>query len=86
MSPAVIRRMILRALTLNAPHPTPFEGLLAHVNEVLRPKLQAAELTQHLRHMLDAGWIDFIADDFDAANEDARRWLIKEAGEAALRR
>ncbi len=86
MSPASIRLTILRALKANAPYATPFSGLLVHVNELARPPLTAPELRDHLRRLLDALMVDFIADELDQENEDARRWVLREAGEAALKR
>lgn len=86
MSPATTRLTILRALKANAPYATPFAGLLAHVNEVARPPLAAGDLRGHLRHLLDGLMVDFIADELDPDNEDARRWVLREAGEAALKR
>jgi hypothetical protein len=86
MSPLTIRLTILRTLKLNAPYAVPFETLLAEVNRLVRPPLTAEQLTTQLRVLLDAVMIDFLADDLDPDNETARRWLIKEAGEAALKK
>lgn len=86
MSPATLRLTILRALKGNAPYATPFAGLLAHVNEVARPPVSAPELKDHLRRLLDGLMVDFLPDDLDPENEDARRWVLREAGEAALRK
>jgi hypothetical protein len=86
MSPLVIRRTILAELAAAAPYAAPAEGLLNAVNDKVRPKLSLSELRGHLSWLLDHTMVDFLPDDIDPDNVNARRWLIKEAGLAALRR
>ncbi len=86
MTPLDIRRTILRTLLEVKPFELPFEQLLATVNRMVRPALSEAELMEHLRWLIDKVMIDFLPDDFEPANERARRWLITGAGEAALKR
>lgn len=86
MSPLTIRQTILRVLVQAKPYAVPAETLLGEVNRLVRPALTAEALRTHLRPLLDASMVDFLADDLDPQNEDARRWLAREAGEAALRK
>ncbi len=86
MSPLSIRLTILRALANVKPYALPFEMLLGEVNRLVRPVLTPEALTVQLRALLDQNMINYLADDLDSENEDARRWFIREAGEAALRK
>lgn len=86
MSPLTIRITILRVLANAKPYAVPFETLLAEVNRLVRPELTSEMLLVHVRKLLDAVMIDFLSDDLDKDNEAARRWFIKEAGEAALKK
>jgi len=86
MSPATIRTTILRVLAQAKPYAVPAETLHAEVNRLLRPALSVENLRVQLSVLLDAGMIDFLADELEPKNEDARRWLIKEAGETQLRK
>ncbi len=86
MTPAVIRLTILAELAAVAPYAAPTEGLLHAINDKIRPKLTLAQLKEHLSWLLDRSYVDFLPDDIDPKNVDARRWLIKEAGLAALRK
>lgn len=86
MSPLTIRSTILRVLVQAKPYAVPAETLLEEVNRLLRPALTTEELRTELRVLLDGSRIDFLPDDLDPTNEDARRWLVREAGEAALKK
>lgn len=86
MNALTIRHAILRVLALAEPHPLPQGQLLAQVNELLRPTLAPAELTTHLSWLLDHALVDFLADAMDPENPEARQWLIRAPGLAALRR
>jgi hypothetical protein len=68
------------------PYAVPFETLLAEVNRLVRPALSAEALRGQLRPLLDGSFVDFLPDALDPDNEDARRWLLCEAGEAALKK
>lgn len=86
MSPLTIKLTILRVLAGTKPYAVPFETLLGEVNRLVRPSLDAAALLRLLRALLDASMIDFLADDLAPEDETARKWLIREAGEAALKK
>ncbi len=86
MTPLAIRSTILRVLEGVQPHALPLDALLAEVNRLVRPAITVAELKAHLSWLLDRMMIDFIADPLDEKNADARRWLIREAGLAALKK
>ena len=85
MSPLTIKQTILRVLNVNRPYAVPAEQLLAEVNRLVRPALTAEELRPHLRFLLDRNMVAFLADELDPENQDARRWLIREAGQAQLK-
>jgi hypothetical protein len=85
MNPATLKLTILRVLSGARPYALPAETLLVEVNRLTRPALTVEELRTLLRGLLDQSMIDFLPDDLDRDNEDARRWLIREAGQAQLR-
>lgn len=86
MTPLQIRHTILRVLEGVQPHALPLDALHAEVNRLVRPAVSATELKAHLSGLLDRAMIDFIPDPLDEKNPDARRWLIREAGLAVLRK
>jgi hypothetical protein len=85
MNAATIRTAILRTLDQATPYAVPFETLHAEVNRLVRPALSAENLLAHLRVLLDAVFVDFIADPLEPKNEALRKWLIIEAGRAHLK-
>lgn len=85
MSPLTIRQAILRILASAKPFAVPGETLLAEINRLVRPSLTADQLREHLTWMLDRTLIDFLPDDLAPDDYNARKWLIIEAGLAALR-
>jgi hypothetical protein len=86
MRPDVIRRTILAELRTVAPYALPVQQLLDQVNIRVRPAIKLTELKVQLSWLADQAMVGFLPDDFDPKNADARRWLIKEAGLAALSR
>ena len=86
MSPLTLRQTILRVLAQNKPYAVPAEQLLAEVNRLVRPAITEEDLRTHLSWLLDHDLVAFMPDELDTDNVSARRWLIKEAGEVALRK
>lgn len=86
MSPLQIRHTILRVLKGVEPHALPLDALHAEVNRLVRPAVSLAELKAHLSGLLDRSMVDFLNDPLDDKNPDARRWLVIEAGLAALKK
>lgn len=86
MTPLIIRRTILAELARSADFALPVEQLLEQVNLRLRPALTREQLQQHLSWLLDHAMIDFLPDELDRDNAAARKWLIREAGLAALKK
>ena len=84
MSPLTLRQTILRVLAQNEPYPVPAETLFGEVNRLVRPAITPEVFRTQLSWMLDRDLVAFLPDDIDPENVDARRWLIKEAGAAAL--
>jgi hypothetical protein len=84
MSPLSIRLCILEVLHGVRPFALPQATLLSDVNHRVRPALTLGELVKHLSWLQRQQMVAFIVDDLDPENADARKWLIKEAGIAAL--
>ena len=80
-----LARAILDRLRLCKPYALPEEQLATEVNGVLRPPANAAEFKTALKRLnvADAPRIVLLRDEFDP---EARKWVITEAGEAALLR
>ncbi len=83
--PLIIRRTILAELARSRQFALPREQLLTQVNVRLRPALTEADLAEHLGWLKDHDMVDFLPDDMDPNNAAAHRWLIREAGLAALK-
>lgn len=82
----IIRLTILAELARSADYALPLEQLLTQVNVRLRPAITMDTLKSHLSWLLDRALVDFLADDLDRDNADARRWLIREPGLTALKK
>ena len=80
-----LARAILDRLRLCKPYALPEEQLATEVNGVLRPPAKTAEFKAAIQALNVAGVprIVLMRDEFDP---EARKWLITEAGEAALLR
>jgi hypothetical protein len=80
-----LARAILDRLLICKPYALPEEQLATEVNGVVRPPAKAAEFKAALKslNVADAPRIVLLRDDFDP---EARKWIITEAGEAALLR
>ncbi|MFA6289929.1 MAG: hypothetical protein WC661_21305 [Opitutaceae bacterium] len=85
MSPLTIRRTILSVLGSAKPFAVPAETLLAEVNRLVRPAIKSVDLAEHLTALQGQQMIDYIADPVAPDDATARKWHIKEAGEAAFR-
>jgi hypothetical protein len=83
--PRTLSRAILDRLRLCKPYALPEEQLATEVNGVVRPPAKAAEFQSALQALntADAPRIILLRDDLDPEN---RKWIITEAGEAALLR
>lgn len=86
MTPLSIRLTVLSVLAQAQPYAVPQEQVLREVNLLVRPALTLAELVKHLAWLQRTQMVAFLPDDLDPANPDARKWLIKEAGLAALKK
>lgn len=84
MSPHALRYTILRLLAAAKPYTLPQDTLLMHLNRLVRPPLEAADLMKHLSWLLDHDLAGFVADPLDPENLSARKWHLREAGEALL--
>jgi hypothetical protein len=84
MAPITIRQTILRILAASRPFPVPAETLLGDVNRLVRPALTVEQLSAHLSWLLDRNLIGFLSADLAPDDDDARCWIIKEAGIAVL--
>lgn len=86
MKQVALSSVILRILDAASPYPVPQATLLSEANRAVRPPVQDSDWKLFLSIMLDRGFIDFLPDPLEPDNADERRWLIKEAGQAYLRR
>ncbi|HSI14610.1 MAG TPA: hypothetical protein VK961_21340 [Chthoniobacter sp.] len=80
-----LARAILDRLRICQPYALPEEQLATEVNGVVRPPAKATEFAAALQALntAEAPRIVLLRDDFDP---ESRKWLITEAGEAALLR
>lgn len=80
-----LARAILDRLRLCKPYALPEEQLATEVNGVLRPPARTPEFKAALKQLnvAAAPHIALLRDEFDP---EARKWIITEAGEAALLR
>jgi hypothetical protein len=80
-----LARAILDRLRVCKPYALPEEQLATEVNGVVRPPAKPAEFGAALKALTpaDAPRILLLRDDLDP---ESRKWLITEAGEAALLR
>jgi hypothetical protein len=80
-----LNRAILDRLRLCKPYALPEEQLATEVNGVVRPPAKPEEFKAALRklNVAEAPRIVLLRDEFDP---EARKWVITEAGEAALLR
>jgi hypothetical protein len=85
VKPLSIRLAILSVLRENKPFMTPQVQLLRDVNLLVRPALSPADLVKHLSWLKAQAMVTFEPDPLDPDNADVRKWLIREAGEAALK-
>lgn len=83
--PLTIRLTILRVLDAARPYALPHETLVQEVNRLVRPALTAEQLQEHLSWLLDQTMVEFLADNLAPDDVTARKWFIKEAGQAALK-
>ncbi len=86
MTALQIRHAILRVLVTVDPQALPLDAVLPEVNRQVRPSISLDDLKGHLSWLLDRAMVDFIPDPLDEKNADARRWLIREAGIATLKK
>jgi hypothetical protein len=86
VSPQTIRHTILGVLRQTKPYMVPQPQLLREVNLLVRPAITLGELVKHLSWLKAQEMITFEADSMEPKNPDARKWMIREAGEAALNR
>ncbi len=85
-TPLITRRTILAELARSPAFTLQREQLLDQVNLRLRPKLSDLDLAEHLTWLQGQAMVDFLPDSMDPDNAAARRWLICEAGLAALKK
>lgn len=85
MSPLARRLALLRILADVQPYALPAAQLLAELNRLVRPALSLVEFAELLSWLQGKAYIDFLPDALDPENAEARKWLIKEAGLAALK-
>jgi hypothetical protein len=84
MTPPTIRISLLRVLAAAKPYAVPQATLLLELNQLVRPSLTVGDLVKHLSWLKARDMIGFLPDAMDPENADLRKWLIREAGEAAL--
>ncbi len=84
MNAASNRLTVLRVLKLAKPYALPAEQLLAEVNRLVRPSITDGELTKLLAWLKAKAMVGYLDDTIDPENANARKWHIREAGEAAL--
>ncbi|EDY16696.1 hypothetical protein CfE428DRAFT_5809 [Chthoniobacter flavus Ellin428] len=83
--PTILARAILDRLAKARPYALPEEQLFTEVNGVVRPPATEEEFQTSIAALSTGGVprLRMMADEFDDA---ARKWVITEAGEAALLR
>jgi hypothetical protein len=86
VSPASIRIAILDILSGVQPYALPQPQLLSDVNGRVRPQLSLPDLVRELSWLKARELIAYLPDALAPDDADARRWLITEAGLAALKR
>ena len=84
MLPITKRLTILRILRDAQPYALPATQLQEELNRLTRPAVTPVEFAEHIGWLRDRAYIDFLPDALDPDNADARRWVLKEAGAAAL--
>ena len=86
MTAPSLRIAVLTVLSASEPYALPHPQLLAEVNRLVRPAITSDQLKEILSWLIDKVFVDFLTDPLDPDNAEARRWFIREAGSAQLRR